>query len=309
MKKFLSVFLAFLLVCSLALPSAAAELYDKDHYSLADLIAIDRDLIERSRENVVKNYETLGYTREEAENIALGMMLYTQLTLFQECDRALVFNVADTLTRRQEMPKSIHQCVYEGIRFTDDVMVKAIAKNSMPERTVDIVKPGKAVKKTLAEHGGKPAESSSGLQVVPGQMDKVESFFTDPDSYLKTHSVTSFEPRIALSIRSGDNMIVVFSVIYNGKEPRTVNGLSEIEITDSRDSSICYAGGSAADADSGDFLVPIHFNPGEMAVMVVEFWPGTWYDLNWSDMNTLTPGTTTDWNSHYHIQWKVTNHV
>lgn len=114
MKKFLSVFLAFLLVCSLALPSAAAKLYDKDHYSLADLIAIDRDLIERSRENVVKNYETLGYTREEAENIALGMMLYTQLTLFQECDRALVFNVADTLTRRQEMPKSIHQCVYEA---------------------------------------------------------------------------------------------------------------------------------------------------------------------------------------------------
>ena len=41
MKKFLSVFLAFLLVCSLALPSAAAELYDKDHYSLADLIAME----------------------------------------------------------------------------------------------------------------------------------------------------------------------------------------------------------------------------------------------------------------------------
>lgn len=284
-RRATAILLALLLACTACMPAMAAS-KQTSGTTLGDLIQIDEKLLQESYSTALSNFRTSGkYGEEQSKAIAIGLMLYVEANLVDQGVQTVYDHVVNELLRQQKMPNSLEEDLVISRQTVDETLVKQLIKNTLPKRHAVISEPDDAVTKELNANGGKPKDHETDTWQYVCTNTNLEWY-----GYGKEHGQTRLEALIgAVKMDSEGWATVVFQLHNASKKEIKLDFFQEVELTSLADSSKYFAGGTSKDKE-GYFSVPIDLQPGEFAIVSVDFAPKTWYDLNPADL-AKNPGT------------------
>jgi|GEM_PF-4719317 len=284
-RRATAILLALLLACAACMPAIAAS-KQASGTTLGDLIQIDEKLLQESYSTALSNFKASGkYGEEQSQAIAIGLMLYVEANLVDQGVQTVYDHVVNELLRQQKMPNSLEEDLVISRQMVDETLVKQLIKNTLPKRHAVISEPNDAVTKELNANGGKPKDHETDTWQYVCTNTNLEWY-----GYGKEHGQTRLEALIgAVKMDSEGWATVVFQLHNASKKEIKLDFFQEVELPSPADSSKYFAGGTSKDKE-GYFSVPIDLQPGEFAIVSVDFAPKTWYDLNPADL-AKNPGT------------------